>query len=44
MPTAPNSTSRPAFATGFCVLGPCLGERLQAIPHLLSADGALHLT
>jgi nitrite reductase/ring-hydroxylating ferredoxin subunit len=29
--------------SGLCTLGPCLGDRLQALPITLTADGAIHL-
>ena len=30
--------------TGLCVLGPCLGQSLQAVPVVLNADGYLMLS
>lgn len=29
--------------TGACVLGPCIGENLQSIPHRISDDGVVHI-
>ena len=31
------------IASGVCVLGPCLGDRLQALPHRIDLDGNITL-